>query len=64
MPLVEISHAAPLTKPQKDEIALAITKLAGNKFGTPAFYVTVIFTDSTGVAAYVAGNPVSFALGS
>ncbi len=62
MPLFEISHVAPLTKAQKDEMALAITKLQGSKFGTPSFFVTVIFADTTGLEAYVAGKPVSFAL--
>lgn len=61
MPLYEISHVAPLTKTQKDEIAVAITKLQCSKFGTPSLFVTVIFADATGLEAYVAGKPVSFA---
>jgi phenylpyruvate tautomerase PptA (4-oxalocrotonate tautomerase family) len=62
MPLFEISHVAPLTKAQKDEMALAITKLQCSKFGTPSLFVTVIFADTTGLDAYIAGKPVSFAL--
>jgi phenylpyruvate tautomerase PptA (4-oxalocrotonate tautomerase family) len=62
MPLFEISHAAPLTKAQKDEMALAITKLQSSKFGTPSLFVTVIFADTTGLETYVAGKSVSFAL--
>jgi phenylpyruvate tautomerase PptA (4-oxalocrotonate tautomerase family) len=62
MPFYEISHVAALTKAQKDEMALAITKLQCSKFGTPSLFVTVIFTDTTELEAYVAGKPVSFAL--
>jgi phenylpyruvate tautomerase PptA (4-oxalocrotonate tautomerase family) len=62
MPLYEISHAAPFTKAQKDDMALAITKLQCSKFGTPSIFVTVIFTDTAGLDAYVAGKPVSTAL--
>jgi len=61
MPFYEISHVAPLTTAQKDEMALAITKLQCSKFGTPSLFVTVIFADTTGLEAYVAGKPVSFA---
>jgi len=64
MPLYELSHAAPLTKAQKDEIALAITRLQCSKFGTPSLFVTVQFADTTGRETYVAGNPVSFVLDS
>jgi phenylpyruvate tautomerase PptA (4-oxalocrotonate tautomerase family) len=62
MPLYEVSHVAPLTKAQKDEMALAITKLQCSKFGTPSLFVTVLFAETTGLEAYVAGNPVSFVL--
>ena len=62
MPLYEVSHVAPLRKAQKDEMALSITKLQCSKFGTPSLFVTVLFAETTGLEAYVAGNPVSFAL--
>ncbi len=62
MPLFEISHVAPLTKAQKDEMALAITKFQCRKFGTPSLFVTIQFADITGLEVYVAGKPVSFAL--
>jgi phenylpyruvate tautomerase PptA (4-oxalocrotonate tautomerase family) len=62
MPLYEISHAAPLTKAQKEEMALAITKLQCSKFGTPSLFVTVTFAYTTGLETYVAGKPVSSAL--
>lgn len=61
MPLYEISHVAPLTNAQKDDMALAITKLQCSKFGTPSLFVTVVFTDTTDLKSYVAGKPVSFA---
>ncbi|KAG9234846.1 hypothetical protein BJ875DRAFT_530670 [Amylocarpus encephaloides] len=57
MPLFEISHVAPLIKAQKDEMALAITKLQCSKFGTPSLFVTVVFADTTGLETYVAGKP-------
>ena len=60
MPLFEIQHAAPLSGAQKDELALAITKLQCSKFGTPSVFVTVIFADGTKLDTYIAGKPVSF----
>lgn len=50
-----------MTKAQKDEMALAITKLQSSKFGTPSLFVTVAFADSTGRETYIAGESVSFA---
>ena len=65
MPLYEISHVAPLTKAQKDEMALAITEFQSGAFGTPGLFVTVMFKDVTttrGLEAYVAGKPVSWVI--
>lgn len=62
MPLFEISGVAPLTKAQKDEMAIAITRLQCSTFGTPSLFVTVTFADTTRLEAYVAGKAVSVVL--
>jgi phenylpyruvate tautomerase PptA (4-oxalocrotonate tautomerase family) len=64
MPLYEVSYVAPLTGAQKNDLALALTKLQCNKFGTPSLFVTVVFLNITKLDTYVAGKPVSSGLNS
>ncbi|KAH8664744.1 hypothetical protein BX600DRAFT_464933 [Xylariales sp. PMI_506] len=56
MPFYEVSHVAPLTKAQKDDLAAAITELQSNKFGTPKVFIAVVFRNNSGNDTYVAGK--------
>ncbi|KAK5117338.1 hypothetical protein LTR62_005955 [Meristemomyces frigidus] len=57
MPFYEIRHICPLTLPQKDSLALAITNAHSTLFTTPAFFVNVAYTDTSTQDLYVAGKP-------
>lgn len=59
MPLYTVEHSYPLTAPQKQEIAAAITKLHTSKFLAPSFFVHVTFRASSAADQnyFLAGKP-------
>lgn len=59
MPLYEIQHHLPLTREQRDDLAQSITALHTQKFSTPSFFISILFTDVANSSMYVAGKPVS-----
>ena len=58
MPLYTVQHSCPLSTPQQDELAAAITRLHTQKFTAPSLFVNVTFTDTSSQPTYVAGKRV------
>ncbi|KAF2428328.1 hypothetical protein EJ08DRAFT_560761, partial [Tothia fuscella] len=56
MPLYLLSHAAPLSESQQDELAQAITKTHTTLFTAPSLFVNVRFTSASGYIGYVGGK--------
>lgn len=59
MPLYEVEHSIPLSTPQKDAIAEAITVHHTQIFTAPRLFVNVKFIDVSKQDMYVAGRKVS-----
>ncbi|KAF4818377.1 hypothetical protein CGCSCA5_v005143 [Colletotrichum siamense] len=56
MPLYEVAHATPLSQPQQDALAEAITELHSKKFTVPRMFINVIFVDTSNTPTYVGGK--------
>lgn len=56
MPAYEVEHICQLSPEQKDDLAMAITKIHSNHFNTPKLFVNVRFTNVDDHATYVAGK--------
>ncbi|KAF9878910.1 hypothetical protein CkaCkLH20_03810 [Colletotrichum karsti] len=56
MPLYEVAHATPLSQPQQDALAEAITTIHSSKFTVPKMFINVIFVDSSKTPTYVGGK--------
>lgn len=58
MPFYQIFHSYPLTKPQKNRLADAITSLHSRTFKTPSLFVNVLFhaEDASSENYYQAGS--------
>ena len=59
MPLYDIQHSVPLTKPQKQQLADKITHLHATTFTTPSLFVNMQFTslDPSDGNYFIAGKP-------
>ncbi|KAK4544440.1 hypothetical protein LTR36_004331 [Oleoguttula mirabilis] len=56
MPLYEIQHHISLTSSQKDDLAIAITRIHSTKFLTPKMFVNVTYTDVSETRTYIGGK--------
>ncbi|KAF5526297.1 hypothetical protein CGCA056_v002726 [Colletotrichum aenigma] len=56
MPLYEVAHATPLSQPQQDALAEAITELHSKRFTVPRMFINVIFVDTSNTPTYVGGK--------
>ncbi|KAF2105112.1 hypothetical protein NA57DRAFT_71307 [Rhizodiscina lignyota] len=55
MPLYDIEHVTPLTAPEKQALATAITDLHAKRFTTPKWFVNVRFNDASNVVVFRGG---------
>lgn len=56
MPLYEVEHIFPLSIPQQDALAEAITDVHSKKFSTPRLFVNVNFKATYEARTYIAGK--------